>query len=116
MGVAALYYIGLIYQEFSQALFNAPIPKGLNPEEVQLYQQELQSRATPIEEKAVEAYEKAVKKAFELDVYTDWVEKAYVALTQYKPDLYPPRRGNTSFMPHVSEPIAPYSAQKGADR
>lgn len=113
MGVAALYHVGLVYQEFSQALFNAPVPKKLTPEEVQLYQQELTNRATPIEEKAVEAYEKAVKKAFELEVYNEWELKAYDALMQFKPELYPPRRGTIDLKPHVSEPIAPYELGKG---
>jgi cellulose synthase operon protein C len=109
MGVAALYHIGLIYQNFSDALFNAPVPKGLKPEEVQLYQQELQNRAAPIEEKAVEAYEKAVAKSQELEVYTEWSKKAYTRLTQYKPDRYPPIRGRMKYENHISEPIAPYS-------
>lgn len=108
MGVTALYHIGLIYHEFSRALFHAPVPKGLAPEEVMLYQQELTNRAMPIEEKAVEAYEKAVKKAFELEVYDKWALKSYTALTQFKPDLYPTRRGEIDLKSHVSEPIAPY--------
>ncbi len=116
MGVAALARIGMVYQNFSQALFNAPIPKELNPEQVQLYQQELQNRAAPIEEKATEAFEKAVKKAFELEVYTDWTQKAYENLTQYKPAEYPPRRGQMKAVPKVSEPYAPYKPSVEANR
>ncbi|HLG19238.1 MAG TPA: tetratricopeptide repeat protein [Bdellovibrionota bacterium] len=108
MGVTALYQIGSIYQNFSKALFNAPVPKELNPEQVQLYQQELANRAAPIEEKAVEAYEKAIAKAYELDVYNDWTDKAYERLTEFKPDKYPPRRGKTYFEASTSEPMAPY--------
>ncbi len=108
MGVAALYHIGKIYQNFSQALFNAPIPKGLNMEETQIYQQELENRAAPIEEKAVEAYEKGIKKAMELEVYTRWTKKTYDNLTQYKPDVYPPIRGITRFERHISEPLVSF--------
>lgn len=115
-GVKALYHIGLIYQQFSQALFNAPIPRGLSPEEVQIYQQELQNRATPIEEKSVEAYEKAVKKAFELEVYNKWAKKSYNRLTQYRPDVYPPRRGYTNIQPSLSEPLAAYVEKAGRSR
>jgi len=116
MGVAALYQIGLIYQKFSKALFNAPVPKELNAEQIQLYQQELANRAAPIEEKAVEAYEKAVKKAYELEVYNEWTEKSYERLSQYKPDLYPPRRGYSHMVASVSEPLATYkpSVEGGA--
>ncbi|MFH1263356.1 MAG: tetratricopeptide repeat protein [Pseudomonadota bacterium] len=116
MGVAALHHVGVIYQEFSQALFNAPVPKKLTPEEVQMYQQELTNRAAPIEEKAVEAYEKAIKKAFELEVFNEWALKSYAALTEFKPDLYPPRRGYVDLTMHLSEPFVSLPAGQASSR
>ena len=58
-----------------------------------------------IEAKAIEAFEKAVLKAFELNVYTGWTKKAYARLTQFKPDIYPPLRGKILVEAHVSQPI-----------
>ncbi|MFH1018264.1 MAG: tetratricopeptide repeat protein [Pseudomonadota bacterium] len=115
MGVGALYQIGVLYQNFAQALFNAPVPKGLTPEELQTYQQELQNRAAPIEAKAAEAYETAFNKAVELEVYNEWAKKAHDRLTEYKSDKYPPMRGRSMYANHVSEPLAPYkpSAKAG---
>lgn len=112
MGVSALYHIGLIYQDFSASLFNAPVPAGLTEQERQLYQQELQNRAQPFEQQGIEAFEKAVIKAAELNVYSSDTLKAYENLTQYKPDVYPPQKGELMIKWVTIEPVVPY--QKGA--
>ena len=104
MGIAALYNLGVCYQDFSQALFRAPVPTTLSPEEVQMYQVELQNRAMPIEQQGIEAFEKALKKGYELDVYSDWTKKSYEQLSQYKPSEYPPHRGDIIRDIYVSEP------------
>jgi TolA-binding protein len=106
MGVASLYYLGLSYQEFSQTLFRAPVPPSLSPEEVQLYQVELQNRAMPIEEQGVDAFEKALKKGYELDIYSEWTRKSYEQLSQYKPSIYPPQRGEMVRGVYVSDVIS----------
>lgn len=106
MGVAALYYLGLSYQDFSQALFRAPVPASLSPEEVQMYQVELQNRAMPIEDQSIEAFEKALNKGYELDVYSEWTRKSYEQLSQYKPSLYPPLRGEIIKGVYSSEPVS----------
>lgn len=93
MAVASLYYLGLAYQDFSQSLFKAPVPPSLSPEEVQMYQVELQNRAMPIEQQAIDAFEKSLKKGYELDIFSEWTRKSYDQLSQYKPSLYPPQRG-----------------------
>ncbi len=116
MGVAALYYLGLSYQDFSQALFSAPIPASLSPEEVQLYQVELQNRAMPIEDQSVEAFEKALNKGYELDVYSEWTRKSYDQLSQYKPSLYPPLRGELIKGVYRSEPISTKQIKVGKSK
>ncbi len=113
MGVASLYHLGAIYQDFSLALFSAPLPSGLNPEQISQYQQELQSRATPFETQAIEAFEKTISKAFELQVYDEWTQKAYNELTQYKPNLYPALRGQFVHQWISVEPIAAYRQKAG---
>ncbi len=88
-GIAALARIGMAYHDFSKALFDAPVPPGLTEEQREIYLSELQSKAFPIEEKAIEAYEKALEKAKELHVYTEWTLKAQERLAQFKPSEFP---------------------------
>ncbi|MEZ4820782.1 MAG: hypothetical protein R3A45_13210 [Bdellovibrionota bacterium] len=90
VGINALFKLGLCYQDFSQALFTAPLPDNLSPEEIQLYQVELQNQALPIEEQAIESFESALKKSQQLNVYTQTAKDAYTQLSQYKPQDYPP--------------------------
>lgn len=92
VGVEALYQLGLCYQDFSGALFAAPLPSNLTPEEIQIYQVELQNQALPIEEQAIESFESAIKKSYELNVYTQTSKNAYMQLSQFKPQQYPPVR------------------------
>jgi cellulose synthase operon protein C len=87
-GIESLFQIGLIYQKFGESLFHAPIPPKLSPEALDLYQQELEKQAKPIEEKSINAYEECLKKAFELNVYNSYTTMAYEKLMQYKPDVY----------------------------
>ncbi|MCB0272984.1 MAG: tetratricopeptide repeat protein, partial [Bdellovibrionales bacterium] len=104
VGIEALYKLGLCYQDFSNALFSAPMPSNLSPEEVQLYQTELQNQALPIEEQAIESFESALAKSFELRVYTDTSRDAYKQLSQYKPKEYPPVRFELIEDTYVVEP------------
>ena len=106
MAVASLYYLGLAYQDFSQSLFRAPVPPSLSPEEVQMYQVELQNRAMPIEQQAIDAFEKALKKGYELDIFGEYTRKSYDQLSQYKPSLYPPQRGEIVKGTYTAESVS----------
>ena len=55
-----------------------------------IYEAELQAQAFPLEEKAIEAYDNALKKAYELGLYNDWLAKAQMALKEYEPMRFPP--------------------------
>jgi tetratricopeptide (TPR) repeat protein len=88
-GIAALTRIGVAYNDFSKALMDAPVPNGLTDEQREIYQSELQNRAFPIEEKAIEAYEKALGKSRELHLYTPSALLAQDRLAQFKPADFP---------------------------
>ena len=119
-GIAALTRIGLAYNDFSKALGDAPVPAGLTEEQREIYQSELQNRAFPIEEKAIEAYEKALGKSRELHLYTPSALLAQDRLAQFKPaefpelhkfpvvtdDPYAPPAKATAELPKASEPSA----------
>jgi TolA-binding protein len=90
--IAALFRIGQVYQGLAQALFDAPVPPNLDPDQQEIYTAELQNIAFPLEEKAIDAFEKATVKAYELSIYNDWVVKAQEQMAVYRPGIYPDRQ------------------------
>lgn len=88
-GVAALYRIGAAYRDLAGEIFATPCPKQLDQEQCAIYQAELQEMAFPLEEKAIEALDKALAKAFELGLYNEWLIKAQEALKSYEPGRFP---------------------------
>jgi TolA-binding protein len=85
----ALWMIGQTYQEFSQSLLEAPIPKGLTPDEEQVYKIKLQEKALPVEEKAFAAYARNLKLAAENNVFNECVQKSGEVLARVRPEEYP---------------------------
>lgn len=87
-GIAALTRIGMMYQDFSRNFLDSPDPVGLDDEQLMMYRSELENRAFPLEEKAIEAYEKALQKSYELNVYNEFTLAAQDALNRFKPGEY----------------------------
>jgi cellulose synthase operon protein C len=80
--ICALMKIGMAYDNFADALVNAPMPKGA-PEELQLaIKDELNNQATPVRAKATEAFVAAVQKSQELDVYNTCSAQAVKQLSE----------------------------------
>jgi tetratricopeptide (TPR) repeat protein len=73
---AAVYRIGLAYEEFYFALNRAPVPPELNDEEVVVYREELLKATEPVREKAIAAYDRIISFANRLSIHTDWVDQA----------------------------------------
>jgi len=88
-GIASLYRIGFVYQHLAKAIFDTPCPKKLDEDQCMIYQSELHAKAFPLEDKAIEAYDNALKKAYELGIYDDWLAKAQEALRVYEPQRFP---------------------------
>ncbi len=88
-GIAALTRIGLAYADFAQNFLDSPNPKGLDEEQLDMYRAELENRAYPLEEKSIEALEKALGKSYELAVYNEWTLLAQDKLNKYRPGAYP---------------------------
>jgi len=86
--VAALTRVGEAYRNFNKGLMDAPMPRGLDPEQQDLYRATLERKALPLEDKASEAYEKAIETAARASVYTEWMIKAQENLRELKPDAY----------------------------
>ncbi|GAB4294878.1 MAG: hypothetical protein Kow0090_09690 [Myxococcota bacterium] len=88
-GLAALFRIGRLYEEFAETLFEAPVPKYLTEDQQMIYKSELEARAFPLEEKAIEAYENVLVKAGELAIYNEWTVAAQDRLRKYRRDAFP---------------------------
>jgi len=87
-GIAALTRIGFGYLDFAKNLTDSPDPKGLPPDLLDQYRAELENRALPLEDKGIDAIEKALQKSSELLVYTDWVLKAQDQENKYRPGAF----------------------------
>ncbi|MBI5508782.1 MAG: tetratricopeptide repeat protein [Deltaproteobacteria bacterium] len=88
-GIASLFRIGVVYQNASQAIFGIPCPRRFDEDQCGIFQSELQSKGFPLEEKAIEAFDKALNKAYELGIYNDWLAKTQDAMKQYEPQRFP---------------------------
>jgi hypothetical protein len=91
--VSSAYKLGLAYENMAAVLRKIPVPKGLTPEQVEIYRRELDAKALPFEEKARNSYQAAVKKAQELGAFTDHARLAEEKLAEMnkQPESMPPK-------------------------
>ena len=87
---AALFRIGDMYAKFAKAIYEAPLPKSLKPRELEVYKQELQSLAFPVEDKAVRALSISHEMAMRHKYYSIWSKKTMDMLRKLDPARYPP--------------------------
>lgn len=88
-GIAALTRVGLLYSDFATNINDMPDPPGLDDDQLALFRGELENRYIfPVEEKAVEALEKALDKSYQLSMYGEWTLLAQDKLNKYKPGFY----------------------------
>ncbi len=91
--VASLTRIGLLYADFASNISALPDPPGLDESQLNLFRGELESRYVfPVEEKAVEAFEKAVEKGTELRLLNQWMTLAQDKLNVYRPGRFQPAK------------------------
>jgi TolA-binding protein len=86
---AALFRIGDMYAKFAQAIYQAPMPKRLSQKELDVYRQELQSLAYPIEDKALSAFTISHQMARRHGYYSRWSKKTIQELRKLDPGKYP---------------------------
>lgn len=134
-GIAALTRIGMAYADMAQNIIDSPDPKGLDDDQLDMYRAELENLALPLEDKAIEAFEKALAKAYELSVYNEWTLAAQDKINRYRPGSFDkvrevPFRGSDFFVtaslaktpgeaaataaPAKKTPEAPATEQPGA--
>ncbi len=87
--IASLYKLGRAYENFAETFYRAPLPKGLTPEQKDIYMQMLREKGQPFEDKAVAHFEMAVKKGSELGFYSMFTRLALKKLQHYRSAQYP---------------------------
>lgn len=87
-GIAALTRIGLAYADFARNIMESPDPSGLDEEQLSMYRGELENLALPLEDKAGEALEKGLQKAYELGIYSEWTLAAQEQVNRLHPGAY----------------------------
>lgn len=86
---ASSYRLGEVFEHFKSALLNAELPRNLTKDEQDEYRFQLEEKAFPFEEKAVEAYSSNVRRIQEQNSpYNDWIKKSYERLSELRPALY----------------------------
>src|SRR5260370_41377215 len=70
----------------AENILSSPDPRGLNAEQLELYRGELQNLASPLEQKAEEAFVKALAKPHELSIYNKWTLLAQQKIDNLHPD------------------------------
>ena len=82
--IASLVLIGLASDHIGAAIYNSPIPKGLNKAEIQQYKAGLQKTVEPFKKEAVNNYKLAIDKSQQLSNYNStWLKKALDQLSKY---------------------------------
>ncbi len=89
ISAGALYRIGESFNVFAQSLFDLPIPEELTEDEKVVYRAELDDRAAPLAEKAIEASRRALQLAHNNHVYNEWSRRSAALLVKLSPDSFP---------------------------
>lgn len=86
---ASAYRIGQMYKEFSDALYNYPIPEELPEEYVDEYRAQIDEFSFPLQEKALKGFQKALSLALELNAYNEWSAKSALEMSRLEEASYP---------------------------
>jgi tetratricopeptide (TPR) repeat protein len=87
---AASYRIGQMYRSFGDQLYNLPLPEGLSQEEEDQYRMVLDmDYVTPLQEKALKAFNNALNLALKYEAYNEWSSKSAAAISELDDTTYP---------------------------
>ncbi len=88
-GICALTRMGQVYREVADSIRNAPLPKRLSEDQKEIYRAELDTVALGPEEKGLQAFESALSKAYELNIYNECTLTAQGNLKELNPNKFP---------------------------
>lgn len=78
--IASLILVGMANQQMAEAIFWAPLPKGLNKSGRQQYREGIKTVIAPYLKKAVKSYTLALRKSKKFKTYSEWIRRAYSGL------------------------------------
>ena len=78
--IASLALIGLANEKMAEAIYRAPIPKGLNKAGKIKYREGIKQVVTPYAQAARKSYQLALEKAEKLKVYSEWMDEVFKGL------------------------------------
>ena len=81
---AAGFRIGELYESFHDALLNAPLPKGLDQEQIAEYRRQLRERVRVLIGKSIRIYEQTLDTAQRTSASSEYVAKARAALERVR--------------------------------
>jgi TolA-binding protein len=115
--LAALVRSGQMDMHLADAMLQAPVPPELTEQQADIYMEALQKQALPLEEKAKETFEQAVRFSRQHKLYNKWTMLAQELLNVYKTDSFPPvfimdLRSSGSMVPSLEYRFAPLGQTK----
>jgi TolA-binding protein len=97
---AATFYIAEIYSNFSETLKTSERPKGMDEVEAEEYEEVLDEKAYPFEEKAIQIHEKNTDLMTQ-GVYNDWIAKSFDRLATLMPGRYAKPEASSGMIANV---------------
>lgn len=110
--VAALYRLGEAHENFANALFAAPGPKGASQADVDKLKTELEKVAFPLRDEAYKFFETAYRRSREVETFTAWTRRTYQKMVELAPEKHPEvdeMSAEPSYLSHelkMSKPVA----------
>ena len=101
--LASLALMGLANEKMTEAIYRAPLPKGLDKAGKIQYREGIKQVVTPYAQAATKSYQLALEKAGQLKVYSDWMGEVFRGLHVIKLD------GTSSRFSHFKK--APVTAE-----
>jgi hypothetical protein len=96
--MAANFRIGSLLQQFAAALYEVPIPFEEGTEHYDVYQEQLEDLAIPLEETAIARYEQTIARARQDLIVNEWTKRTLAELNTFKPAEYPLYKEERSFI------------------
>ncbi len=86
---ASAYRVGQMYKEFSDQLYDLPMPEGLTEDQEFEYRGYMDEQAFPLQEKALKAFQTALALALQYQAYNEWSAKSATAISKLESEAYP---------------------------
>ena len=78
-----------MYSKFYQAIYDLPLPDGLNEQQKMQYRMFLDRKAAPVQEKAVKAFRTAWQLALQLKAYNKWSRRSAKRISELESQSFP---------------------------